>query len=95
VIKKGVLTGEVVGAVATDGVEGGNDSQVSEGAPNPASQLHTSTTDNRQSLAGDEKQGERSSPVTAEVTRMIHDGRQRSGLMIMKLGANGPQGNED
>jgi hypothetical protein len=32
-----VLTGEVVGAAATDDVEGGNDFQVREGAPSPVS----------------------------------------------------------
>jgi hypothetical protein len=35
--EKGVLTGEAVGAVATDGIEGGNDSQVGEGARSSAS----------------------------------------------------------
>jgi hypothetical protein len=34
---KGVLTSEVVGAAATDGVEGGNSSQAGEGAPSSAS----------------------------------------------------------
>jgi hypothetical protein len=37
VAEKGVLTGEAVGVAATNGVEGGNGSQVGEGAPNSAS----------------------------------------------------------
>jgi hypothetical protein len=37
VVGKGVLTGETVGAAATDGVYGGNGSQVGEGTPSPAS----------------------------------------------------------
>jgi hypothetical protein len=43
VVEKGVLTGEAVGVAATDGVNGGNGSQVGEGAPSLAFQLHTST----------------------------------------------------
>jgi hypothetical protein len=34
---KGVLTGEAVGAAATDGIDGGNGTHVGEGAPSPAS----------------------------------------------------------
>jgi hypothetical protein len=37
VAKKGVLTGKAVGAVATDDADGGNDIEVEEGAPSPAS----------------------------------------------------------
>jgi hypothetical protein len=36
VARKGVLTGEAVGAVATDGVDGGNSVVVEEGAPSLA-----------------------------------------------------------
>jgi hypothetical protein len=43
VVEKGVLPGEAVGVAATDGVNGGNGSQVGEGAPSLAFQLHTST----------------------------------------------------
>jgi hypothetical protein len=43
VAEKVVLTGEAVGATTIDDVEGGNDSQVGEGAPISASKLHTST----------------------------------------------------
>jgi hypothetical protein len=52
---KGVLTGEVVRAAATDGIDCGNGFHVDECAPSTASKLHTSTLDIRQSLANEEK----------------------------------------
>jgi hypothetical protein len=37
VARKGVLTDEAVGAMASDGIDGGDSSQVHECAPSPAS----------------------------------------------------------
>jgi hypothetical protein len=81
--------------VATDGVDGGNGSQVGEGAPSMTSQLHTIITDIRQGLDGDEKNGGRSSPAAAEVTRVVCGGRQRSWPMIPKPWAKEAHGSED
>jgi hypothetical protein len=53
---RGVLTGDAVGAAAADGVEGGNDFKVGEGAPSSAPDLHMSDTDIRPCLTGDKKQ---------------------------------------
>jgi hypothetical protein len=55
VAEKGVLTGEAVGAAATDDVEGGNDFKVGEDAPSLPSELHTSVANIRQLLTSDEK----------------------------------------
>jgi hypothetical protein len=77
VVENSGLTDEAVRAAATDGVEGGNDSKVGEGAPSPSSELHTSIEDIRQGLAGDEKPGGESSPAAAEVTHVIYGGRWR------------------
>jgi hypothetical protein len=52
---RGVLTSDAVRAAAADGVEGGNDFKVREGAPNLAPELHMSDADIRPCLTGDEK----------------------------------------
>jgi hypothetical protein len=71
------LTGEAVGAAATDGVEARNGGLVGEGAPSPTSELHTSVADIRHSLADDGKHRGDSSSVVIEVTRVICGGRRR------------------
>jgi hypothetical protein len=76
------LTGMVVGAAATNGVEGGNSFKVRDGAPSLAFELHTSTADIRQCLAGDGKHEEESSPAVVEVACVIYGGRRRSGPMM-------------
>jgi hypothetical protein len=40
---KGALTGEVVGVVETDGIDGKKSAQVKKGVPSSASKLHMST----------------------------------------------------
>jgi hypothetical protein len=55
VVRRGVLIGEVVGAMVIDDVEGGNNFKVREGAPSSAPELHMSDTDIRPCLTGDEK----------------------------------------
>jgi hypothetical protein len=40
VARRGVLTGDAVGAAVADGVEGGNDFKVGEGGPSSAPELH-------------------------------------------------------
>jgi hypothetical protein len=67
------LTGEAVGAAATDGVEARNGGLVGEGAPSPTSELHTSVADIRHSLADDGKHR----GMGMEVTRVICGGRRR------------------
>jgi hypothetical protein len=71
---RGVVTGEAVGAVAADGVEGGNDFKVGEGAPSSAPKLHMSDTDIRPCLTGDEKQ-----ELTDDGGSRPHDPRRRLG----------------
>jgi hypothetical protein len=90
-----VLTGEAVGAATTDGVNGGNGSQVGEGAPSPAPLLHTSTEVIRQGIAHDEEHGEGSSQATAEVSRVICGGRRRSWPVMLKPRAKEGQRSED
>jgi hypothetical protein len=93
--RQGVLTSEAVRVAATNGVEGGNDFKVEEDAPSLPSELHTSVTDIRQCLTGDEKHENESSPAAADVARVIHGGGQGSGPMIPKPRAKGAQGSED
>jgi hypothetical protein len=90
-----VLTGEAVGAATTDGVNGGNGSQVGEGAPSPAPLLHTSTEVIRQGIAHDEEHGEGSSQAMAEVSRVICGGRRRSWPVMLKPRAKEGQRSED
>jgi hypothetical protein len=81
---QGVLIGEAVGAVATDGVKGGNDFKVREDARSLPSELYTSVADIRQCLTGDEKHGNESSLAAVKVSCVIHGGGRGSGPMIPK-----------
>jgi hypothetical protein len=92
---KGVLTGKVVGAAATEGGDGRNGSNVQEEARSLVPELHTSTTNIRPGLAGDEKQGNEPSLVAAEVDGVIHDGGQSSGPWMTKPRAKGVLGSEE
>jgi hypothetical protein len=83
VVEKGVLTGEAVGAAATEGGDGGNISKVQEEAPSSVPELHTSTMEIRPNLASDEKQENGNSPAAADVVRVIHGGG-RSGALISR-----------
>jgi hypothetical protein len=74
VVGRGVLTGDAVGATAVDGVEGGNDFKVGEGAPNSSPELHMSDTNISPCLTGDEKRRSKSSPMAVEVTCVIRGG---------------------
>jgi hypothetical protein len=51
----GVLTGDAVGTMVVDNVEGGNDFKVGKGAPSLAPKLHMSGMDIRPCLTDDEK----------------------------------------
>jgi hypothetical protein len=51
--------------------------------------------DIRQSLAGDEKQGGRSSPLATVVTNVIRDGRQRIWPMMSEPKSKETQGSKD
>jgi hypothetical protein len=95
VVGRGVLTDDAVGAAAADGVEGGNDFKVGEGAPSSTPELHMSDTDIRPCLISDEKQRSESSPVEAKVSRMICGGGRGSGPMIPKPRAKAAQGSVD
>jgi hypothetical protein len=77
VVENRGLTGEAVGAAATNDVEGGNGGSVGEGVPSLASELHTSVEDIRQSLDGNKKHRGESSQAAVELVRVICGGRRR------------------
>jgi hypothetical protein len=86
---------DAVRAAAADGVEGGNDFKVREGAPNLAPELHMSDADIRRCLTSDEKRRSESLQAAAEVTRVIRGGGRGSGPMIPKPTTKGAQGSEN